>query len=277
MALSKKDLVEIQDMIDSALENQARRTSEDARLLREMGARESGIVADIASGVVGGIMKRFRASTPAHLVDLSRFQNPDKIDYHALRRDGIIGAYVRISSGRQLDNAAIKHLRGLSEAGVLCGGYHAANPDEQAQDSEKESAIFINQMELIRAKGIEFSLIPAIDLERGKEEIDVGMWATEFAEYMRHHGESVGIYGRKGYLKEVDLSLFDFVWLAHYVVGGEGPLYRPDRVKSVRRPNMPLEDIDLWQWTSNGKIKGYSKRVDLNLAPHGLEKLRRTV
>ena len=208
---------------------------------------------------------------PTYVVDVSRNQRPEDIDWHALYRDGIRAAYIRTSAGSlTVDDAAGAHADGAREAGMLIGYYHAASPDEHRDDAKREALAFRRRTrELPRA-----DLMPMLDLEVGKDELSdesIRSWAISFGARIQSR---LGIYGPKRYLDSVDLSPFDAVWLAHWTVGGpKRPLYGPGYVHQAPRPNMPLRELALWQWTSSGAVSGYSGRVDLSLAPRGLRRL----
>lgn len=208
---------------------------------------------------------------PCNMVDLSVHQDPSEIDYHALRRAGIVGAYIRSSAGSlSEDRAAEAHAVGCSDVGIETGYYHAVSPDDDPDDPEREARFAARCQGRLPPP----QLLPAVDVERGKDLGDAQL-AGWLRRWLAAYGQDdVVLYCSPSYLRALQRG--DYVhtgplWLSHYTLGSADVTIE-DRTSAPP----PAYPCDTWQWTSHGQIPtAYPGRLDLDWAPRGIGRVRR--
>ena len=104
-------------------------------------------------------------------------------------------------------------------------------------------------------KGKQFNLPIFLDMEdsdiQGESVSSLTNLCNEFAKYVKDKGYSCGIYANLNWFRnKLDIDKFDkdlSIWLAQY---------------EVDKPS--ITNIDIWQYTSSGKVSGISGNVDMN-------------
>lgn len=191
------------------------------------------------------------------IIDVSSHNG--EIDWRKVRNSGVDGAMIRVGYRGYGDASIVeddyfqKNIAGAKEVGLKVGVYffsQATNSKEAIEEAE-----FV--MEKIWGRGV--TLPVAFDMEpfMGKERFlyhDVNAkteMSDAFLRVIDKFGYEPILYGNPTWLKnDVDISkLTQYpVWLAHYTFSTEWPY-----------------TFRMWQFTSEGRVKGISGDVDLNL------------
>lgn len=183
-------------------------------------------------------------------IDISTFQK--NIDYKKLKEQGIEFAIIRCGYGKdssQKDAEFETHYRGLKDNGIKIGAYlysYATSPE----NAIKEAKNCINFI-----KGKKFELPIFYDLEdkivEKQGRVNITQSAINFCEIIEKEGYKAGIYANKYWFKNlIDISKVEkyYIWLAQWADS-----YTVDF------------RVDLWQYTSTGKILGINGNVDLDI------------
>lgn len=145
-------------------------------------------------------------------------------------------------------------------AGKLVGFYHFARPEKNS--SEDEARFFYEKSKGYFGKGI-----PILDWESsGKADV---AWAKRWLD---------DIYKRTGvkpmiYMSESVVNAYDWssvskagypLWVAKY--RDNNPDYNYDMSNAGSKPSIKhWSSYTMWQWTSTGKLSGYSGNLDCNV------------
>ena len=192
-------------------------------------------------------------------VDVSRHQGD--INWKAARASGIEFAYIKVTEGiGYVDPRVDAHLTGARQANVIPGLYHFGRPDTNTGKQDGEH--FGNELNARSAAG-PGNLPPCLDLEETKPNqfagIDLVGWVSEFLATARR------VTGRRQFMLYVSaayardrlggLGWLDADcprWIANYGRAAGSPSWRDDRTV-------------MHQYTSTGRISGYSANIDRNI------------
>lgn len=134
-------------------------------------------------------------------------------------------------------------------AGKPWGFYHFARNN----DAKKEAAYFINNTINYFGEGI-----PVLDWEDGQS-VD---WVNEFVNVVHDQtGVWPWVYGNPWRFEQGNVESNCGRWLAHYF-GDDIRTYT--QAESHKKPSAPGLAC-AWQFTSSGRLDGYSGNLDLNL------------
>ncbi len=172
------------------------------------------------------------------------------------------GIYIKINEGfgtKYIDTQLKNNVEGCIKNKYLFGYYHFAtlNTDlDPIGDAKSEADFFIEILKTLPA----YSMIPVIDIETNSGKLTkehVVAWMNTFFSELKNAGHpDFRIYGSKGFLDANLPSDHHFenikLWVAHYT--------------NQSKPLMPngWPKWDLWQYSSEGKIPGVNKNVDLS-------------
>lgn len=183
-----------------------------------------------------------------YIIDVSHHQNPTKINYDKLasQLDFVI---IRTQYGsRVIDKYYKKHHEEFAKRNIPRNAY-AWVRGVSISDMEAEAKDFYNRTK-------EFNpVVWWLDIEE-KSMDDMRSGIKAYVNKLRELGvKKVGAYIGEYNLKNwnIDLSDFDALWV---------PRYGRDIGKPDKKPNIPC---DLWQYTSKGRLDGYSGYLDLNM------------
>lgn len=186
-------------------------------------------------------------------IDISVWQ--DKVNYLELKAQGIEFAIIRCGFGKnisQKDSKFEEHYAGLKYAGIKIGVYLYS----YAKTIEGAKAEAKNCLEFIKNK--EFDLPIFYDLEdantTGKaSKQTITEMAKVFCEEIIKAGYQAGIYANLNWFTNKmnvnELEKYN-IWLAQWGVEKHTADFK----------------VDIWQYTSKGKIKGINGNVDLDIS-----------
>lgn len=183
------------------------------------------------------------------IVDLYQKYNP-VTDWRALARN-VDAAYIKYSNGNGLAQVtADTYVAGCKNAGIPYGGYHFA----EWGDAARQADAFVSAY--ARYGG---QLAPALDLESGDIPISArATFARTFLERAHQFFPRVALYASTSWLAALRPDTWpydwDVTWAAEYNVN--------DGLRHAIR--YYGGNVDLHQFTSNGKRTGASGSVDLS-------------
>lgn len=186
-------------------------------------------------------------------IDISCWQ--DKVNYLELKAQGIEFAIIRCGFGKnisQKDSKFEEHYAGLKYAGIKIGTYlySYANTIEGAKAEAK------NCLEFIKNK--KFDLPIFYDLEdantTGKaSKQTITEMAKIFCEEIIKAGYQAGVYANLNWFTNKmnvnELEKYN-IWIAQWGTEKHSAKFK----------------VDIWQYTSKGKIKGINGNVDLDIS-----------
>lgn len=188
------------------------------------------------------------------LVDLSNVNGP--VDWHAIRRAGITGAFLKATEGVSFDDELFHlHRRQAAAVGIRAGAYHFARPDHNGPIAEARH--FAKVVGRIGAR----ELRPVLDLETHADE-DLAAWARQWNHTVRRLLD-VGplFYTYPAFAAGLNLRtpIGYGLWLASYGRddGREHPYTIP----------RPWRAAVAHQFTSRARLAGAAGYVDLSSAP----------
>lgn len=182
-------------------------------------------------------------------IDISFYQS-GLTDFSLLRNGGYEFAICKITEGQAMDTCFNQHYENLKKHGMAIGAYvfsHATNARKAKAEAEYAVKVL---------NGRKLDLPIFLDMEA--EDINFG-WnvstmpvALAFGEAIKAAGYKWGIYASQSwwrYKLNIDeiKAAGGVVWCTEYT-GRE-----------------LTTDCDIWQYANNGKVPGYSKKVDLNM------------
>jgi lysozyme len=196
-------------------------------------------------------------------IDVSGHQ--PSISWAAVKRAGISFGWVKATEGQTFDDGSYgRHRREARRAGIPLGAYHFARPDTDISslDPVAEADHFLEV-----ARPAEGDLLPVLDLETpGLPPARLARWAKAWLRRVERAIDRPPI-----------LYTFPSYWtdrMGNSKAFGRYPLwlasYGPDdgRVHPVRRIG-GWESIAVHQYTSKGRIEGFTGQLDLNRLMRG--------
>lgn len=192
--------------------------------------------------------------TSAHImgIDVSHHQKPENVNWLQLKASGVQFVYIKATEGVTYQDPAFKmHYAGAKRAGIKVGFYHFARP---YNDPKKEVGNL-----LATVKDFPADLPPVLDIEvnEGRKPADIAFFTKIWLqECERLTGVVPVIYSGASFAKTnlADKAFAKYpLWIAHY--GVETPM-----------GNDVWNTWSIFQYTSDGKIDGYTGRLDVNAA-----------
>ena len=200
------------------------------------------------------------------MVDVSKWQNPEDIDWNKLKKQGVKAAIIRIGgrgygTNRTLyaDEKFAEHYKNAKAAGLHVGAYFFSYALTKAE-AQQEAQL---TLELLSQGNYELDMPVFIDIEdyvesnaSDNQHIKAGrdvcsMVVNTFCDIIEDAGYYPGVYCNKSFAQDLLYpSVFEnrAVWIAHY---------------GVTQCGYPGQ-FDIWQYTRYGKLDGYSGYLDLN-------------
>ncbi|GKX27626.1 hypothetical protein SH1V18_01060 [Vallitalea longa] len=189
-------------------------------------------------------------------IDVSTYQGD--IDWEQVKQDNIDFAVIRLGnrgyrSGEiSLDKNYSNNIEKASQAGIDIGVYFFSQAIS-IKESEEEAEFILDNI-----KDYDIELPIVFDMERVEDgrtnnltRKEKTIVALAFCEKIEEAGFVPMIYGSSSYLKNAvllpDIMKYD-IWIADY----------------ADEPSFPYE-FQIWQYTDEGKVKGITGNVDLNL------------
>lgn len=184
-------------------------------------------------------------------IDISKWNG--KIDFQAIKNDGVEFAIIRSSYGKesptQIDKRFEENYRNAKAVGIPVGVYHYSYADSVA-DAKAEAEFCLKN---IAGKQLEYPI--CFDIE-DKEQLKLNnRQRTDICKAFCDEIEKAGYYAiiycnlnwYKNYLYSEELKKYD-LWLAQWEVSA------------------PSVACGIWQKTDKGSIDGIGGNVDLNIA-----------
>ncbi len=200
------------------------------------------------------------------MVDVSKWQNPEDIDWNKLKKQGVKAAVIRIGGRGYGENRKLytdekfqEHYKNAKAAGLYVGAYFfsyaltKAEAQQEAQltlkllsqgEYELDMPVFIDIEDYVESNATDSQHIKA-----GKDVCS--MVVNTFCDIIEDAGYYPGVYCNKSFAQDLLYpSVFEnkAVWIAHYGVTQCGY----------------AGQFDIWQYTRYGKLDGYSGYLDLN-------------
>lgn len=178
------------------------------------------------------------------VIDVSEWQG--KIDWAKVKSDGVVGAIIRYADGDYLDPDFAYNMKNAKANGLHIGAYIFSRAKTKA-GGESEATRLFNA-----CKPYAPDLPLYIDLEDSKLSKYANTVAQAFIAKIKALGGKPGVYANlnwwNNYLtKTAPLSFA--MWLAQY---------------NSTMDYKPKNYVGMWQYSSSGKVKGISGRVDMN-------------
>ena len=190
-------------------------------------------------------------------IDVSKWNG--NIDFKKVKEDGVEFVMIRAGHGSaEIDPYFEKNIKGFSEVGIDIGVYWFMFPlsvEEAVKEAEAFNKIIAPYKNLINypvACDYEYDSIKYMEKngEKATRELNTDI-VYAFCEKMEEFGWYVVNYTNYDFAKnkfDMDkLKRFD-IWYARWKIE------KPDR-----------NDMGIWQWTSDGSVKGINGRVDMNI------------
>lgn len=176
------------------------------------------------------------------------------IDWSKVKSSGVEGAIIRCGYGRDLtrqDDANFKrNIEGAIAQGLRVGVYLYSYA--KSEDSARSEAAHV--LRLIEPYKDNITLPIYYDLEEQGTESGAKERAIIFGDIIEKSGYWCGVYASLYWWNTHLKGLDRFTkWVASWGSNNGTPQAKPN-----------IEGVDLWQYTSEGKINGISGRVDLN-------------
>ena len=204
-----------------------------------------GIIGKIIE-YVNGAQVQSATKTKYKVIDVSEWQG--KIDWAKVKSSGVVGAIIRYADGNYHDPNFDTNMKNAKANGLHIGAYIYSRAKTK-QQAEQEAMRIFNA-----SKKYSPDMPLYIDLEAkgfGKYADTV---AIAYLTKMKALGGRGGVYANlnwwNNYLKKTakNYSASPF-WIAQY---------------NTTMDYRPANRMGMWQYTSNGSIKGISGRVDMN-------------
>lgn len=196
------------------------------------------------------------------IIDISQWQAPSDLDWAKLQKDGVKGVILRIGgrypTGEKLiydDDEFMTHYRNAKNAGMHVGVYffsYALTKEEAIEEAQYT-------LDIIEKNNCVLDLPIYIDMEDlsgDTQHINAGkavctMVLDEFCKTIEDAGYYAGIYCSRTFAED---------FAEDYVFEGRST-WIADWDKDVCCYN---DNIDMWQYTENGKLSGSKGELDLN-------------
>lgn len=189
-------------------------------------------------------------------IDVSHHQKPSAFDWARIK-DSQSFCFARASYGIKPDEAFVRHFTGARDAGLIVGAYTFFR---QSEPWEKQYEVFGDQLRRVRF-GVG-NIVPVVDLEWNEPfdgpvkpgKLNDGAQAlmqrlmSDYSGCMAYLSPSFyEVLGKPEWLLSYPW------WIAHYTQNAE--------------PWCPYKkDWTIWQYTSVGRLAGFSGPLDLNRA-----------
>ena len=193
-----------------------------------------------------------------HGIDVSHWQGT--INWRNVKQDGYRFAIVKATQGIHYNDPMYKENRyNARRVGMVFTAYEYADPDPGDRDAIRDADHFI------RVAGLRpQDMVPVLDLEEtgGLGKIQLRNWVRDWTSRVEERlGVDPMIYVSPSFWAEEMKDDVSFavdgtpLWIAHW---------------KTNEPWVPASDWngnswDVWQWTSDGDVRGIRGRVDLNL------------
>lgn len=186
------------------------------------------------------------------LIDVS--EHNGNIDWQKVKAAGVTGAIIRCGYGKNLkkqdDKKFTRNMDGAINAGLDIGVYLYS----YATSTEAAKSEAAHVLRLIAPYKANINLPVYYDLEENGTENAAKANAVIFGDIIESAGYWCGIYASLSWFKTYLKGLDRFTkWVAAWGKNDGKPGNKPD-----------ISGVDLWQYTSNGKIDGISGKVDLD-------------
>lgn len=212
---------------------------------------------DLSSGTVDDIKtcSKPEGEIKAHGIDVSKYQG--SIDFEKVKSDGYSFVIIRVgTSNGGKDTNFETYYKNAKKAGLDIGCYFYTYA-YTAEEAKKEASLVLDYI-----KGKSFNYPVFYDFEYTKllsykrADVNTKMIDT-FCKYIKRGGYYPGVYTSNSiYNNHIDNRIlgnkWDF-WVASYL---------DDTYKSTKY----AKSFSMWQYTSNGSVKGINARVDLNVS-----------
>lgn len=193
-----------------------------------------------------------------HVIDVSKYQGD--IDWKSVKESGIEGAIIRAGvrgygSGEVVADAKFdENMKNAIQAGMDTGAYFFS--EAVTQEEAKEEAEFL--LNAVKPYKVKLPLVLDLEMIDGdtarneslsKEELT--KVALTFMETIKAAGYEAMLYGNIRTISEmIDLTQFEDykLWFAYY----SDDIYVPYK-------------FDMWQYASDGKVKGITTDCDVNM------------
>lgn len=204
------------------------------------------------------------------IIDISYYQSPDKINYDTLSQniDGVIlrAAYGTGVDGKwpnQPDPEYLRHYREFHARGVPIGAYHYIVEYKTVDAQIAIAKRAIDETRKIIDLGNGFGQVESgltlgfwcdVELEGGAPALTRKTVIEYMTKIEAYFGEEIGIYTG--------------AWCWNPIMGSDNP-YSSRRLwvgSYTTSPYMPIgwDEWWLWQYTSSGRLPGYSGNLDMN-------------
>lgn len=204
------------------------------------------------------------------IVDISSSQ--PHFDPVAAKADGIVGAIVKIGEGGTFLSPGWLDRLDLCNDPLLLGAYHYARPGRPIEhDAGVESAwLQLHMAQARRDRGIDFEIIPSLDLEDGAkgdngdlEDEELVMWSASYVDQTKAAGAwpNVALYANKSYIRKLNRGAKK---LGSDLGLGRCPLWIAGSTPVV--PQGIWRTAALWQIGSEPRDWCGGDDVDLNVA-----------
>lgn len=180
------------------------------------------------------------------VVDVSSHQ--PALDWQAIARAGVVGAYVRVAEGTSPDVRFDAHMKGAAAAGLLVGAYSYC----RARHSGAELAAVFK-----RLAGGGLQLPPVLDVEdldgQDKDTLHacIASWLSEMGgelPAMIYTGPAFwGAHGTETFSEEL-------LWVAAYTGRTEWP-----------KPARGWSEVTMWQWTDSWEYAPGAPHLDASV------------
>jgi len=193
-------------------------------------------------------------------VDLSN--NNNVYSFRLVKRAGIKGLWHKATEGSTFTDKKFKgRMKSAKKHNLLVGAYHYAYPS--GHDAVDEAEHFLNVVGDICPT----DLRPVLDFETNPYKLGSSSLASWANAWMKKVQKETGVkplfYSYPYFIKGMHMSVVPNradLWIASYG-SNDGKVHKP------WVPD-PWKDYVAHQYTSNGKVRGISGRVDLNVASH---------
>lgn len=197
-------------------------------------------------------------------IDVSSYQG--RIDWRAVREDGIRFAMIKATQGRSLTNDAQRNFTdsrfadnvcGASAAGIVCGAYHYLTAQNEAE-AEAEADVFLSAVTPYRTKLMLGAAVDVEDSRLPRDKTSLTAVVRAFCRRVKQFGMDIMVYTNPDFLRHRLNSLGEFgLWLALWRNKENPP-------STERYPNLRI-----WQWGTES-VSGITGKADANFGMAGL-------
>lgn len=194
------------------------------------------------------------------IIDVSKYQG--YIDWPKIQEAGVIAAWIKATGEETAGPVPFKDARFIgnwngAKGHVKRGAYHFMDGGHGSASGRVEADFFADTVEAAGGWG---ELLPVIDVEWPTTAKDFDVYQLgEMIERVRERAQAVPIiYTGRWYWDAIpDREIvFDLV--------KDCPLWIASYTKECPPPPKPWSKVDLWQYTSKGRVNGIVGDVDMN-------------